>query len=380
MDVTRAQRTLRVSTRSIALAIAGLGVTFLGLRMLSGAERVIGWITAAAAIAMLLSPITERLARRMPHGLAVLLVALGLLAFAGVAGYGITTSLVRQYEALAEAAPRYAQQAESSKRFGQFARDAKAVERTQRFVDALPERLRGGDPADAVRAAATRGVAFVATGILSLFFLLHGRRILLGAAAQLPANRREVVTRIGRVALRRATGYALATLGEAIIAGLAAYAAARAIGAPGAAPLGMWVALWDIVPVVGAFVGALPIVAIAAAINARHAAVAILFFVVYQGVETLLVQRRIERRTMRLGPFLTTLAGAAGLEAYGLGGALVAFLAMALLVAVLLEAGTQIAEEAEADELGHAEDEQLVISDDEGIPPSDAPPTPAPAT
>jgi hypothetical protein len=58
---------------------------------------------------------------------------------------------------------------------------------------------------------------------------------------------------------------------------------------------------------------------------------------------------------MRLGPFLTTLAGAAGLEAYGLGGALVGLLAMALAVAVLVEAGTQMAEEAAIDEEGEEE-------------------------
>jgi predicted PurR-regulated permease PerM len=153
----------------------------------------------------------------------------------------------------------------------------------------------------------------------------------------------------------------VATLGEAVLAGLAAYAVARVIGAPGAAPLGLWVALWDVVPVVGAVVGALPIVAIAAAMNARHAAAVVLFFVVYQGVETLLLQRHIERRTMRLGPFLTTLAGAAGLEAYGLGGALVGLLTMALAVAVLVEAGAQIAEEAAIDE--EAEEETAVDED-----------------
>jgi hypothetical protein len=40
---------------------------------------------------------------------------------------------------------------------------------------------------------------------------------------------------------------------------------------------------------------------------------------------------------MRLGPFLTTLAGAAGLELYGLGGGLVLTLGLALVVAVLAE-------------------------------------------
>lgn len=337
------RRTLRVSSRSIAVTVGGLGLTFLALRMAEGAGRVLGWIAAAGAIALLLAPAVERLARRLPRGIAVLAVAVVALGSVGVAAYGVGTSLVRQYDALQEAAPRYARQAEESKRFGSFAREVRAVERTTRFVDRLPERLRGGEPAEAVRAAATRGVAFVATGILAIFFLLHGGRILDGAVQQLPTHRRESFRRVGRAAVRRATSYALATLCEAVLAGMAGYGVARAIGAPGAAPLGLWVALWDVVPVVGAAIGALPIVAIAGTNGLRQAAAVTAFFAGYQVVETILVQRRIERRTMRLGPFLTALAGAAGLEAYGLGGALIGLLAMALGVAILLEAGTQMA-------------------------------------
>ncbi|HEV8116234.1 MAG TPA: hypothetical protein VGP53_08355, partial [Acidimicrobiales bacterium] len=90
--------TLRVSARSIVLAIAGLGVTFLALRMAVAAERVLGWITAAASIALLLTPVVERLHRWMPRGLAVLVVTLVTLGGAGLAGYGVGASLVRQYQ------------------------------------------------------------------------------------------------------------------------------------------------------------------------------------------------------------------------------------------------------------------------------------------
>ena len=81
--------TLRVSARSILLTVAGLGLTLLALRMAIAAGRVLGWIGAAAAIALLLTPVVEWLNRWLPRGLAVLSVALLTLGGAGLAGYGV---------------------------------------------------------------------------------------------------------------------------------------------------------------------------------------------------------------------------------------------------------------------------------------------------
>ena len=340
--------TLGISARSIVLAIAGLGVTFLALRMAVAAERVLGWIAAAASLALLLTPVVERFHRRMPRGLAVLLVALVTLGGAGLAAYGVGASLVRQYQNVRTAVPEAVERIERSERFGDVARDAKLSQRARELVEGIPERLRGGEPAEAVRAATTRGIAFVITGILTIFFLLHGPKLLRGGVGQLPEHLQERVTRIGGGAAARASRYALATLAQAVVAGVVGYGIARLLTVPGAAALGLWLALWAVVPLVGSFIGALPIVAIAAAQNPWYGLAAGLFFVAYQIAEDVLSQRAINRRSMRLGPFLTTLGGAAGLELYGLGGALVLTLALALAVAALAEVAA-VAEAGGAD-------------------------------
>ncbi|HEV8116758.1 MAG TPA: AI-2E family transporter, partial [Acidimicrobiales bacterium] len=241
------------------------------------------------------------------------------------------------YQGVRAAIPQAVERVERSERFGDVARDAKLSQRAREFVDAIPERLRGGEPAEAVRAAATRGVAFVITAILSIFFLLHGPKLLGGTLRQLPDHLQERVRRTLGRAGARASRYALLTLAQAVVAGVVGYAIARGLAVPGAAALGLWLGLWAVVPLVGSFVGALPIVVIAAAQNPWHGVAAGLFFVAYQIADDILVQPAIHRRSMRLGPFLTTLAGAAGLELYGLGGALVTTLAVALVVAALAE-------------------------------------------
>ena len=92
------------------------------------------------------------------------------------------------------------------------------------------------------------------------------------------------------------------------------------------------------VPLIGAFVGALPIIALAAADDPTKALVLAAVFLGYELVESFVVEPRLERRTIRVGPFFTLTAGFAGLELYGIGGALMALLVVTIAMAVLDEA------------------------------------------
>jgi predicted PurR-regulated permease PerM len=315
------------------LAVAMLGATLAGLAVVAASRRVIGWILVAATFAGLLHPIVSWLQRRMRRGLAVLLVMVVLVGTAGVVIYGLIDDVRAQTERLQQAAPQRAEDLERSPRFGEIARDLHLAERTRRFLDDLPERLRGGSTADAIRAAATRGVAFLATGVLTIFFLQHGPRIAAGAVRQFsdPA-RRDRLRQLGPVVYARAFGYAAANLTMAVAAGLFAFAMARVADVPGPAALGIWVGLWDLVPVGGAIVGAMPIVALAAVSSAGDAAWLTVVFIGYQVAENMLVKRRVEAQTVNVGPFLTLAAGLVGLELAGVPGALLSVLAVTIAI------------------------------------------------
>jgi len=177
----------------------------------------------------------------------------------------------------------------------------------------------------------------LATGVLTVFFLQHGPRLARSARDQFRDERlRRRLETLAVVVYRRAFGYASASLAMSLAAGLAAFLVARMAHVPGPAALGVWVGLWDLVPlagaIVGAFVGALPIVALAAASSGSRAEGVIVAFVVYQFVENLLVQRNVERATVRVGPFVTLTAAFVGLELSGVAGALLAILAATLAV------------------------------------------------
>lgn len=315
----------------MALAVGVVGLTLLLLRVLASAERVVAWVLIASSVAALLYPGVEWLARRLPRGLAVLLVVVLTLAAIGSVGYGLVGGLVQETRNLQREAPRLAAELERSGRFAETARELDLSDRVRRFVESVPERLRGGTPAEAVRAAATRGLAFLAVGVLTLFFLLHGPRLAAGAARQLhDEERRARLTAVGAAVYRRAFGYARGTVVMSGLAGLLGYGLAHIFGVPGPAPLAVWVALWDTVPLLGVVVGALPIVLLAAAADPEAGAAVAACFALYEVFEYLVLQRPLERRTMRLGPFLTTAGGFAGLELYGLAGALLTVLGLAV--------------------------------------------------
>jgi predicted PurR-regulated permease PerM len=315
--------------------VAVFGSALALIRLVAASQRVLGWILAAAAIAGLLEPAVRRLQRRMPRGAAAGLVAVITLATVGFIAYRTVDEIVAQSAALQEAAPRRARALERSERFGDFAREVKLAERTERFVDGVPARLRGGSPADAIRSATTRGVSYLATTILALFFLLHGPRIARAAALQVRSRSRRLrLESVAEATFRRGFGYARGSIGMAAGAGLLAFVMARAADVPGAAPLALWVAVWDLVPLMGVFVGGLPIVVLAGVESAEHAVFIGAAFLGYQILEAVFLQRPLHRRTVKVGPFVTTAVGMIGLELYGIGGALMGVLVAALVAAL----------------------------------------------
>jgi predicted PurR-regulated permease PerM len=326
---------VRISLRSAFLLVSALAASVVLLRVLDSSQRVIGWMLMASALAALLHPFVVRLDRHMPRGVAVLIVVVGALGSIGLVGYALYDDVTRQIDRLQEIAPARAREIERSDRFGEAAREFNLAERTRDVIDAIPERLRGGSGAEAARSAATRGLAFLATAVLTIFLLLQGRRLKDAAIRQIPdPEQRERVTHAVRRVYARSFGYARGALALALATGLFAYVLARAAGVPGAVALAAWVVLWDLVPIFGFPIGVAPIVVLAAFGSPITAIVLAVAFLAYEILEVAVLQRRLERRTMRLGPFLTVVAAFGGLELYGIAGALLMVLAVAGLIAL----------------------------------------------
>lgn len=329
---------LRLSPASVVLAVVLLGAALGGLALVAASLRVLGWIVTAATLAGLLHPVVERLRWHLPRALALAVVVLVSVGVAAGIGYAVIDEINEQVHELQDAVPEAARDIEDSERFGEAAREIDLAKRAEAFVDELPSRLRGGDVQDALRSAATRGVAFLATGVLTIFFLIHGPRLLQAAIRQLPMRRQEDAARIGRSVYRRAWSYVAGSLSMAVMAGLVAYGCAYALDLPGKAPLALWMALLDPIPLVGVVLGGAPLILLAGTTATWQATVAVAFVLgAWQAVEALRLQRKVEARSLHLGAFVTIVVAMVGLELYGIGGALIGLVAVVLVAATLDE-------------------------------------------
>lgn len=326
---------LRLTPRSVVVAVGIVGGTLALLAVVSASRRVLGWAVAAALLAALLHPLVTMLERRMPRGLAIAAVFLGLVATVGLVVYGVFEDISDEVRRLERAAPQAARELADEERFAEFAEEVDLVARVERFVDEIPQRLQGGTQAEAIQAAATRGVAYLASGVLVIFLLLHGPRMLDALATQLPAERRARLRRVAAAAYSRSCRYVRRAVGKAAVSALVAYALAWLVGLPGPMPLAVWMALWSLVPLVGTVMGGLPLVVLAAAFEAAEVTALLAVLVVaHQVLDALVLQRWVESRSMRVGPFLVVAAGFLGLELYGVGGMLVGIVAVVAAAAV----------------------------------------------
>lgn len=325
---------VRVSLRAAGALVGALALTVFALRTLQSSERVIGWILFAATLALVLDPLVRVVQRWMPRAVAVLLVLAVVGGATGIAVYGLIDDVTTQTTRLQRDLPRRANDLETGSRFRESLQEFEFTKRTREFVKSIPDVLRGGTPAEAVRSAADRGAGLLATLILTIFFLAYGRRGFATSLAQVedPA-RRDHWRRLALGTYRRSSRYAIGMVGLSVVTGIVVFALASVLDIPGPAALAVWAGLWNLIPLFGVLVGSLPVVVLASTHSPEEGITVVVLLVAFHGVKALVGRFRLEQSTLRVGPFLTAFAAVIGLELYGLGGAIVWLMGMTVLLA-----------------------------------------------
>jgi predicted PurR-regulated permease PerM len=96
------------------------------------------------------------------------------------------------------------------------------------------------------------------------------------------------------------------------------------VGVPFAGVLGLWVGFADLLPQVGATIGAIPTIAIAFLHSTGAGIAVVIFYIVYQQLENHLLQPVVMSRTVKLNPLGVLLSALVGVELAGFVGALLA--------------------------------------------------------
>jgi predicted PurR-regulated permease PerM len=367
-------RTVLAATLTILAVAAVLALVWLLRGPLS-------WLALAGFIAVAVSGPAARLERHMPRGLAVTVVYLGVLLVPALVGLIVVPPLVRAASDLIDQAPRYADDVQTYVNGNETLRglddDFDIVEQLQNQADQLP--ARAGDAAswlgDLGVGVVNSVFAAVTILILSVFLVGSGRRWI---DALLDIGTPEHASRI-KVVLDRMAGAVGAYIGGALlqagIAGALAFVVMTILGVPFAAPLAVTVALFGLIPMVGATIAAV-IVGIVTVFNDFPTAtiVWVVWAVLYQQLENTVIQPRIQKRAVGVHPLGVMVAVLFGGTLLGVAGALLAVpMAASLQIGVL--AWWEYRQElvaAAAGEDGGAEDESPLAETD-GPGPAPAP-------
>jgi len=309
-------------------------VTFVGVALAAGALVALAYATrailaqffVAVVLAMALEPFVQLLERhKVSRGLAVVITfAIAVLALVGV-GYLLIPPLVDEVSSFGRHAPDILRQLTRGQGSLGF------LERRYHVVEHARSLLGAGGPAmvakPAVQAASdllSTTTAAVTVAFLTLFVCLDGRRWFNGAVDVLPAASRERWRRTGSEISTVVGGYVTGNLLISLVAGTVTTLLLLATHVPYAVPLGIVVAVFDLIPLVGATIGTVVVAAVALTKGVPTTAIVVGGMILYQQVENHTLSPLVYHRTVQLSPLATALSVAAGAEIGGVVGALLA--------------------------------------------------------
>jgi predicted PurR-regulated permease PerM len=140
-----------------------------------------------------------------------------------------------------------------------------------------------------------------------------------------PASRRDRVSRLGNRIIESVGGYVAGAFIVAMCAGISSVVFLFAVGlGEYAVALAFVVALLDVIPMIGATIGAVVVTAIAFAEDPKIGIACAIFYVIYQQVENYVIYPRVMSKSVDVPGAVTVIAALAGAALLGVVGALLA--------------------------------------------------------
>jgi predicted PurR-regulated permease PerM len=183
------------------------------------------------------------------------------------------------------------------------------------------------------------GAVFSAITVLTLtlYFMSSLNSMKAAALRAVPRSRRARVAVLADDILGRIGGYVGGALTIAAIAGVTSFVVLLSFGVPYPVALALVVLFTDLIPVVGATLGAIVVTAVAFT-EGPHVGIPIaIFYLVYQQVENYVLYPRIMKRSVDVSPAVTIVAVLIGATLMGIVGALLAIPIAAAIQLIMVE-------------------------------------------
>jgi len=297
-------------------------------------------VLIALFIAVSLDPAVRQLNRwGVGRGWAVVVIL--LITIGIVAGFlvSVIPQMVHQFEALIHDFPGYVKEFQNrSPSFRRFSDRYHLTTRIEDLLASLPGKVSTGALTFTRRLF---GALFstLTVLVLTIYFMADLPRLRQSAARLFPKAHRSQVAKMTDVMVDKVGAYMIGNLAISLFAGLATFVTFTALGLPFAVPVAFAVAVFDLIPMIGATLGAIVCVGVALLTSNiwPETVVVIIFFVGYQQLENYLIAPRVQKQAVSLSAAAVLLAGLIGATILGLIGALMAIPVAAALKVIFAE-------------------------------------------
>jgi predicted PurR-regulated permease PerM len=329
-DLTRDEPVLP-SVRSILRVVLTVVAVVLCLYIIYLLRKPLTWLFIATFLAIALSAPVAYLSKWMKRGFAIAIVYLGLLLFPIVLAGLFIPPLVTQANNLADNVPQYAQDLQDfvndNPTLRQLEEDYNFTEKIKEEARKLPAKI-----GDAAGVLSDIGIGLVSSLfavvnilILSAFMLGGGGGWVEAFVRRQSPDRREALRRMADHTRDAVSAYVAGALAQATVAGVTAFIVLSILGVPFATALAALIFVLDLIPLVGATIGAI-VVAVVTVFNdfPTDTIIWVIYSIVYQQVENNVIQPRIQSRAVNVHPFVVLLSVLFGATLFGVLGALLA--------------------------------------------------------
>jgi predicted PurR-regulated permease PerM len=318
-----------VPVRTILATIGLVLATVVGLYLIVKLAHIEALLIVAAFFAVVFTPPVNWVRRHLhlSRGLATTVVFLvGLAVMAGLL-YTFIRPIVDQGRQFSNNFPTYLTDAREGR--GPLGGLVKKYNLDQRYEDNKQKitdwAKNAGGGAVSVAGRFFQGiVSLVTVLVLAVLMVLYGPELLEGGLGILGPPRRERVKAVAADCARAITGYVLGNLLISVIAGALTYVALLAFGVPFRGVLALWVGFADLIPLVGATLGAIPTIGVAFLHSTGAGIGIVIFYVVYQQFENHVLQVQIMSKTVDINQLFVLVSVLVGVELFGILGALLA--------------------------------------------------------
>ncbi|MBU2696747.1 MULTISPECIES: AI-2E family transporter [Pimelobacter] len=322
--------------------VGGLGAltAFLLFKSLTAISSVLMLVVVAFFLAAGLNPAVEALERRgLRRSFAVTVVLVIAFVALGLFLVAIVPVITDQVTAITKNAPAWLDELQRNKQIQDLNREYDVIDKAKAFIEDgdFLSSLFGGVLGVGLKVISALFNLFVII-VLTLYFLAS-LKTTTGAIYKLaPASRRERVSKLGDKVIANIGGYVSGAFLVALCAGMSSlvflwFTDIREY----AVALAFVVALLDVIPMIGATIGAVIVSAIAFATDIKTGIACVIFYVVYQQVENYVIYPRVMSKSVDLPGAVIVIAALVGAGLLGVVGALLAIPVAAAVLLILRE-------------------------------------------